>query len=224
MAKINLTSKRVQIDKAQATTIGIIAGAVFISVFSLVSAKSLWSQRTYQARVIDRKDKADKQLQKNVEAVEDLEVSYKEFVGRSENVLKGNPTGQGEKDGDNARIILDALPSKYDFPALTASLEKILTEKSFKITGLTGTDDEVAQSKAEASSDPKPVDMPFQFDVEGNYSSAQELLTTMEKSIRPLQIQKLTLSGGNDKMKLLLDGKTFYQPEKSLEIKTEVVQ
>ncbi len=219
MAKVQLTSKKVQIDKAQATIVGVVAGAVFVAVFSLVSTKSLWTQRTYQARVIAKKQAARDQLQQNVESVKGLVDSYQQFVDSGTNMLGGNPKGSGEKDGDNARLILDALPSKYDFPALTTSLEKVATDKKLKIEGISGTDDEVAQSEAKDSGDPKPVEMPFQLIVSGSYSSIQDLFTVFEHSIRPFQAKKVQLKGGASDMKLTLDAVSYYLPEKSLDIK-----
>lgn len=223
MLDIQNSAKRIQVTKAQATVIATIAGAVFITVFSLVSSKSLWAQRAYQARVIDKKEKARLQLEDNINAVSDLVTSYKNFTSNPTNLLGGNPSGTGEKDGDNARLILDALPSKYDFPALTTSLEKLLVDRKFKIDGITGIDDELAQEKT-ASGIAEPIEMPFQISVTGGNTSVQDLLVTLEKSIRPFQSTKLTLKGGSDKLQLILDAKTYYQPEKTLNMKLENVQ
>ncbi len=223
MLDIQNSAKRIQVTKAQATVIATIAGAVFITVFSLVSSKSLWAQRAYQARVIDKKEKARVQLEDNINAVSGLVTSYKNFTSNPTNLLGGNPSGSGEKDGDNARLILDALPSKYDFPALTTSLEKLLVDRKFKIDGITGIDDELAQEKA-ASGSAAPIEMPFQITVTGNNTTVQDLLVTLEKSIRPFQSTKLTLKGGSDKLQMVLDAKTYYQPEKTLNIKLENVQ
>ena len=219
MAEFKLTSKKMQIDKAQATTVGAVATAVFITVFSLVSTKSLWTQRTYQARVIAQKQDARDQLETNVAAVDGLVESYKQFTNAGTNMLGGNPAGTGEKDGDNARLVLDALPSKYDFPALITSLEKIITDKKLKIDSITGTDDEVAQAKVKDSGNPKPGDMPFQISVSGSYASIQDLFTAFERSIRPFQATKIQLKGGASDMKLTMDAKTYYLPEKTLDIK-----
>lgn len=224
MAKLQFSSKRLQISKANATMVGVIAGAVFVTIFSLVSSRALWTQRSYQARVITKKEAARDQLQKNVDEVEDLVISYKDFTGAPTNVLDGNPSGTGEKDGDNARIVLDALPSKYDYPALTTSLEKILNDKKFKIEGIVGVDQELEQASNADNPDPSPIDMPFEITVSGSYSSLQDLVTTFERSIRPFTMQKLTFSGNNDSLKLKAAAKTFYQPEKSLKEKLEDVK
>ena len=219
MADVKLSSKKVQIDKAQATIVAVIGTAVFVSVFSLVSVKSLWSQRSYQAKVIAQKQDARDQLEDNVNSVKDLVSSYKRFVDSSTNILGGNPQGAGEKDGDNARLILDALPSKYDFPALTTSLEKLITDKGLKIEGITGIDDEVAQAGIQDSGDPQPVDMPFQVKVTGSYAGIQDLFNVFQSSIRPFHAQKIQLKGGASNMELTMDAKSYYLPEKSLDIK-----
>jgi Tfp pilus assembly protein PilO len=205
--------KRTQIDKANARMVGIIAAASFITVFSLVAMKSLWSQASYQQRVIDKKEAAVDTLKKNVEATQTLVDAFKQF--NDEPSVLGN----GDK---NAKIVLDALPSKYDFPALASSLEKILTAGGYRIESITGTDDEVNQETATDSS--QPVDMPFSFLVTSNYQAAQKLVLDMERSIRPFNFQKMELTGNDAEIKMTLEAKTFFLPEKSLEIKTEVVK
>jgi hypothetical protein len=68
--------------------------------------------------------------------------------------------------------------------------------------------------------------VPFQVRVSGPYASIKNLLSVFERSIRPIQVKKVEVDsaaqGGN--MVAIIDAQTFYQPEKSLQIKTEVVQ
>ncbi len=218
------SNKHFQVDKANARMVLIVAAACFVTVFSLVGSKTLLSQRSYQARVIAGKEKAKKQLVANVDAVNKLVTAYQAFVSTPENVIAGSSTGTGDRDGDNAKIILDALPSKYDFPALTTSLEKILTDKSFKIESITGVDEEISQSDTAASSSPQPVEMPFQVTVTGNYDSIQNLLGVFEHSIRPINITSISLSGENGSMRLGFNAKTYYQPEKTLNITKKAVR
>ena len=126
MANNPLSSKRLQIDKANASMVAFLAVAAFIAVFSLVASKALLSQRSYQSRVIAEKKKALTQLKTNNQAATELVAAYKSFVAAPENIIAGSASGSGDRDGDNAKIVLDALPSKYDFPALVTSIEKIL--------------------------------------------------------------------------------------------------
>ena len=224
MAQKRTSTKRLQLSKTQANTVTLIAMAVFVTVFSLVSCRALWQQRSYQAKVISKKKEALKVLEQNKDAVPGLVAAYKDFVSSPTNIIDGNPNGTGEKDGDNARIILDALPSKYDFPALTTSIEKLLIERNFKVESIKGIDDEVVQSAKKESGNPKPVDMPYQLTVEGSATSIQDLLSVFERSIRPFSTDKLVFKGSADKLQMILDGKTYYQPEKTIDIRLETVK
>lgn len=217
--------KHLQIDKAIASMVIFAALTAAVLVFSLFSIRALLSQRSYQAKVISEKEKAKEQLAVNVTAKDSLVASYGQFVSRPQNIIEGNPAGEAENDGDNARIILDALPSKYDFPALTTSLEKLLAETALGVQfqSITGTDDEIAQSEAVVTS-PTPVEIPFQLSVTGAYVSLEALTKGFERSIRPFHITSLSLSGSDDSLRLDISAKTYYQPEKKVNVQLKVVQ
>ncbi len=216
------SGKRIQINKANTAMVAVVAIASFVSMFSLVAAKALWDQRSFQARVISDKEVARTQLKANVAATDTLTTSYKVFVGTPENVIGGTSSGKGDRDGDNAKIVLDALPSKYDFPALATSLEKILKSGDYSIDSITGTDDEVNQRTSQDST--KPVEIPFQIGSTGTYASIQKLINSLERSIRPLNITKISFSGGDNELQAQVTAKTYYLPEKTLTIGTKEVK
>ncbi len=221
---VQLSGKRMQIDRAQAVIVGAVSAAAFIVIFSLVASKALLSQRAYQARVTKEQEKAVKQLRENIKNVDQLATSYRQFVSQPNNVIGGSSSGTGDRDGNNAKIILDALPSKYDFPALASSLEKILTDRNFKISNITGSDDEIAQASPQSSATPQPVEMPFSFTVTSTYDSIPGLIDIMQRSIRPLNIQKISLSGKNSELQLDVSAVTYYLPEKQLNFPTKVIE
>ena len=221
---VNASLKRVQISKANTTMVIATAIAAFALTFSIIAGKALLSKRGYQSRVITAKEKAVDQLQANIKATNSLVASYKAFVGTPENVIGGNPKGTGDRDGDNAKITLDALPSQYDFPALASSLEKVLTDNAYKITAITGTDDELTQQDQKSTSTPEPVPMPFQMSVSTDIKGTKNLMTLLERSIRPIQVQQLDLSGSNSTLEVHVTAQTYYQPQKSLTIETKVIQ
>jgi hypothetical protein len=224
MAKLTISTKRLQINKANGTMIALIAGTSFVLIFSVIASRALLSQRAYQSRVIAEKTKAKMQLDENVKAADKLKIAYQEFVSAPENVLGGNPAGTGDKDGDNAKIVLDALPSKYDFPALTTSLEKILSDKNYKIDDISGSDDELNQKANLSSPNPVAVDIPFKITVSGSYPALQTLVSAMERSIRPFHIQTIDFSGNDALLRMEIKAKSYYQPEKNLTITTKDVQ
>lgn len=215
MAKLNLSAKRILIDKANTTVVILVSFAAFIVTFSVFATKAMLSQRAYQNLIIRDKTTALRQLEENIQASKALVSSYEAFVIQPSNVIGGSSTGTGNQDGDNAKIVLDALPSKYDFPAVTASLEKLLKSGNFKLDNIEGKDDEINQQVDKKSA---LVEIPFEAVMSGPYAGVNEAIVLLERSIRPFQIDTLTLTGGQQKMTLKVLGKTFYQPEKSLEI------
>lgn len=223
MAK-NFSAKHLAIDKANATLVIAVGVAAFIVVFSLVASNALLSQRNYQAKVIKEKRIALDQLEENTKAAKQLAISYQEFANKSENVLGGNAQSNTPDGGDNPRIVLDALPSKYDFPALTTSIERLLKDKAFTPTKITGTDDELAQSSNVSSSSPQAIEIPFSIEVPVAAEAGKSLIELFERSIRPVQVQKLSIDGEKGQLKLTYTAKTFFQPEKNLTIRTEVVK
>jgi hypothetical protein len=219
------TVKHLLIDKANTTMLAIISVASFLVVFSLVASKSLLSQNAYQQRVIKEKEKTLKQLRENNKNVTSLVDSYHSFANSTQNLLGGNPAGTGPKDGDNPKIVLDALPSKYDFPGLSSSVEKVLKDGGYAVEKISGIDDELAQQQAAKTDSTAPVPMPFLLSFSSSYDGTKKLFTTFEHSIRPIYVNKITLVAvNNSQLKTTIDANTFYQPAKELKITTKVVK
>jgi hypothetical protein len=224
MARTTTFTKRSLISKANSTMVLSTTIAAFALIFTLVAGKSLVSQMTYQNRVIDAKKTALKHLRDDLQARDSLQQSYNSFTAENPNVIGGDAKATDGKNGDNAKIVLDALPSRYDFPALTTSLEKLITGQGLQIMSISGTDEEATQAANATSPNPQPVAMPFQFQVSGSYQSVQNLTDVMLRSIRPFQIQTLELSGDQGNMIARIAAQTYYQPEKNLNITTKVVK
>ena len=219
------SAKKVLIDKANATVVVTVCIATFVTIFSLIAAKSLLSQSSYQSRVVSARETARDQLKANITAADNLSQSYQTFESSVQNVIGGSSTGNGEHDGDNARIVLDALPSKYDFPALTTSLEKLAKGQSLTLTGISGIDDESKQQGAATSDAPKAVEIPFTVSASGGYDSIQNLILVFEHSIRPFSINKLDFkAGASGGLTVSVDAKTYYQPERGFDSKSVVIQ
>jgi hypothetical protein len=225
MANTDTITKRVAISKANAQMVTFVAVASFVTIFSLVAAKTLWSQSAYQSRVISAKNIANKQLVQNINSYNILTASYKTLVDTPTNVIGGQSSGSGSKDGNNAKIILDALPPAYDFPALTATIGNILTTSGLKVSNISGIDDEINQLNNTTSPDPQPISMPFSFNVNNsNYQAVSQLVNTLQLSIRPIQIDTILMSGSASDMTFTISAHTYYQPSKSLSITKRVVK
>ncbi len=225
MAQAIISTKRIAISKANAQMVIAVAVASFLSVFCLVASQAVLSQNNYQARVIAKKETAHKQLKQNIDAYSNLASAYRSFNKTSTNVIGGNTTGTADNDGTNTKIILDALPRNYDFPALTSSIEKILTDNHFNIGSITGTDDQLNQQTNVVSPNPQPVPVPFVFSVNNaSYALVQQLITKLQQSIRPIQVDSINLSGGATDMSLTVNAHTYFQPSKNLSITKEAVK
>jgi len=223
MAKTTFSPKRIQIDKAKANVVMFVAIAAFITVFSLVSAKALMTKRNFQARVIDEKQNTLETLKSNNTAAAELVASYQTFNSTPDNLLGGNPKGTGDKDGDNAKLVLDALPSRYDFPALTSSIEKMIKSMAGSLESVDGLDDEVVQSQITDSS--TPIEMPFQATASSSPDGIKNILETFGKSIRPMVITNLSISvEDSNTLRATISAKSYYQPKKTLEITTKEVR
>jgi hypothetical protein len=223
MANIELSSKRVAISKANAQVVGVVAGAAFVTIFCLMASKAVLSQNAYIGRVISAKEKAHNQLRSNLDNYDNLSKSYGAFDNEAVNKIGGNRTGEGDNDGSNSKIILDALPSYYDFPALTSSLEKIMHDNNITQGSITGTDDQVAQQTNATSPNPEAVSIPFTFSAtKMNYDGVQKLVSVFGRSIRPIQVDSMDISGGSADMSVTISAHTFYQPAKDVNITTQV--
>jgi hypothetical protein len=216
--------KQNSVDKLNRQIVIIIGVAVFAAVFTLVASKTLLGQYEYQKRVIDAKHIADLQLKANAATVDQLVVSYKNFINTSKNVLGGNTSGNGQNDGNNAEIVLDALPSQYDFPGFISSLENLLSNPAYTINNISGTDNALTQQASPPGTSTTAVQIPFQINATGSYASIQQMIQTLQASIRPIVIQTLDLSGNDTSLTAAISAYTYYQPGVVYSIQSEVVK
>lgn len=232
MASIQeLSSKRVKISRSTSMIVGSVAFASFIAVFSLIASRALIIQRSYQAKVIAEKEKTKKTLKDNLQATKVLKDKHKQFTENQTNLIGGSKSGNGLRDGDNDRLVLDALPSKYDYPALITSIEALISNPAYRETRITGTDNEVSQSANGSSASPTAIDMPFDISLKTSYLNSKILFENLDLSIRPIKILSIDITASKDKTGLDANMLTFdikastsYQPSKRLEIKSKVVQ
>ncbi len=223
MAK-SILSHHSLVEKANKSLVIVISIAVFLVVFSLVAMKSLISQASYQSRVISQQKKSLKILKANTKAADELKTSFKAFDDATQNAIGGLRDGTTSKDGSNAKIILDALPSTYDFPALITNIETLFAGKSVKLLAVSGTDNELQQASTQASANPTPVPIPFEISFEGDYAKVQEMIIALEKSIRPVKILSMDISGGQEKLTVQMKAESVYQPTKKFNVTKTVVK
>ncbi len=213
------------VDKANKRMLLAVAFATFVFVFSAFAAKALISQSLYQGRIISEKEKALDQLEDNKQSLEELKKSFTAFQDETINILGGNPSGEGPLDGKNAKLVLDALPGSYDYPALSSSFEKILRDGGYDIDSIGGTEDtSLAVSGETASGTAQPVEVPYAFSVSSNSDGTQRLLETLEKSIRPMYVDNMQIQIGESILQTRLSLHTFFTQPKTFELGTKEVK
>ncbi len=211
----NLSQKRVLIAKANRSMFAAITIGAMLLVFSIVSVRSMYQLSRHRSNVIREKKVAEKTLIANDDAVGKLITSFKAFEETPESLL-----GTPEK---NSKIVLDSLPPEYDFPALATSLEKILTEGGYTIDEITGIDKEIEEVDSNTPN-PQPVEMPFTITVSGPYDKVKNLTIDLERSIRPIHVLNVELSGSAADAKIIVTAKTYYQPAKNLDVRFKEVR
>ncbi len=210
--KLNLNSPNLKIVRENRHLLITVAVASALGVFCLASLKVLVSQALYQQHLISAKQAATKQLRANLSAAGALATQYKVFVETSPNIIGGAPKGSGPSDGDNAQIVLDALPVSYNFPGLTSSVDKILKERG--ISGsISGTDNSL-NNKTAASSSPQPITISLTISATSSYANIQNLINDFMRSIRPFNINNLQINGNQGNMQLSLSVDSYYQAAK----------
>lgn len=211
----NMSEKRISIDKANRNMFIAIAVAAALVVFSLVSLRSLVRLAQHRAHVIGEKKTAATTLKKNDIEIGKLITSFKTFDNTPESVI-----GTADK---NSKIVLDSLPPEYDFPALATSLEKILTDGGLTIDSITGVDSSLTETD-KSSANPAPVEMPFTISFSGPYDKVRLLPVDLERSIRPIKVTSIDLSGSAENARMTINAVTYYQPSKNLDVKFKEVK
>jgi len=228
LSKSHKSIKHQIIDKDNTRTVAAVALATFIVIFSLFAVRALFSQSLYHGRVVAEKETALTELKQNKESIETLKQSYTEFVGEQTNILGGNSTGSGPIDGDNARLVLDSLPSLYDYPALSSSFEKILKDGGYKIGSIGGSGDTISvetgdEIEIETGINPEEgvitaEEVPYSLSFTSTRDRAEDFLITLERSTRPMYVDSLQIQVGEKTLVTNVVLHTYFAQGKSFEL------
>lgn len=221
------STKHLQIDKIQSKTVTVAAVAVFVTIFCLLSSKALLGQAAYQRRVLHARRLTINQINKNISSANTLVNQYTVFEkANAENAIGGKNTtdvNASPPNGDNARVVLDALPSKYDYPALLSSVSFILNSHGVVNQGITGNDTSATLTN-DSAANPQPVNIPLQITGASSYANIQGLIKDLERSIRPFDITTIELNGSDSELTATLTVTTYYQPAKSVTLENKEVR
>jgi Tfp pilus assembly protein PilO len=209
------STKHIQIKDITSSTVVIVSLTVALLAFTVVTSKYLLDMSVYQANVISKKNDVNKILEENVKSVNVIVAEFEAFDSTPESIIGTNDP--------NSKVILDALPSKYDFPALISSIQNVASGRSYTIESISGTDAELTIEQA-PSGDPVVVPIPLTISVRGDYDGVKQFIRDLELTIRPIKIQKLTVSGSGSGLAVSVQAETYFQPGKNFTVSQEQIR
>ena len=220
--------KRNQIMRANRTMFLWVAGVSVIFGVALVGIIFLTQMLLFNERVLSEKDRTIATLKSNNDNIKELE-SQILVLDTNQSLAKL----KAKSDDQSIQVILDALPAEANSSALGSSLQgKLLanidglTLNSIKIDPVAGieylqdTDSFVgSDSISEAQNN-----ITFKFSVTGNESALKKALQNLEKSIRTIDVVSLKIESQGDTRVMTIDGQTFYEPKRVVQLEDKVVK
>lgn len=221
--------KRQQIqDSAKQMFIWVAAMSAVVGA-ALVVSWFLWNQIMFRASVISEKNSTIQVLVANNEAVPELRDNLA--------VLETNTALADSKADDDQRslqVVLDALPADANSLALGASLQQRLASNVSGLTVeslvVTPTIDEQAGGEDASfmvadgeSAEGMQIEVRMSVTASGA-DSLDELLKRLERSIRVIDVNSLTMDRSQERYSMTLNVHGYYQPAKQVQLGSKVVR
>jgi len=203
--------KKNQIEKFSKTIVIFAGIAIFVVFFGLTSINALLTRYHYQQKTINLQKTALVNLNEDSQNLNSLTKSYQKFISPKVNII-GGPSNKPSvpNGGNNAKIVLDALPSSYDFTQFITTLQNLLLKEGVIVNSITGNDESSSSNYNNGSG---VNEIPFQFSVSGPYVVIQNLINVLKRSTTPIDILSLNLTGTQQDLTLNVSGQTYYQPQ-----------
>lgn len=224
--------KRQQIANANRTMFIWVAAVSAVVGIAIVGSVFLVQQALFNEKVLKVKSTTASTLRKNNSAIPELENQVRQM-----NTNQGLIDSMAPNQTQPIRVVLDALPSEANSPAFGSSLQaKFLNDPALKIESLnidpvagveSQTDNSVVNASGSAKTDDSSHEIVFSFSVstDGNNASAlKDLLRKLERSIRAIDITSLKIESQSTRIVLSVDGRAFYEPAKTVELKEKTVK
>jgi hypothetical protein len=222
--KSHKSEKHKLIENSNTKVLLAVAIATFVVVFSIFASKTLISQSAYQNKVISKKETALKKMKENMESLTTLKATYDSFQAESLNILGGNPSGTGPIDGSNAKIVLDALPDKYDFPAISTSFSNLFSVGGYDTGPIGGSEDTALASNNTPTANVTPVSVPYSFNVTSSLDGTRKLFDLLDRTIRPIYVDTIKFQIADGVVETSVEMHTFFTQPKTFIVGSEEVK
>ena len=193
--------KRQQIEQSSRVMFLWVAGASVIVGFALVISWFLVQQIIFKERVLGEKNNTAAVLKNNNDAVEKLRGELKVLETNSH--LNASRINNDEKA---LQVVLDALPAEDN--------------------AIDQTDDsESSNSTGAAASNGNLQSIHFTMEVSAsNPNALRELLQRFERSIRVIEIDRMTIERTDSKVAMKISAHAYYSPAKTIELKKKDIK
>lgn len=227
------TRKRDRIANANRLMFLWVSGVSAVVGFAVVLSLFLGQKILFGEKVLMEKEKTATTLERNIDVIPELKDNVR--------VLDTN-TGLKEarlNDSDRPiQSVLDALPADANSTALGASLQaKLLggisglTLDTIKVDPVIGVETGQTESSdiIDASSEIETSEYTISFSLTvstaaNNPDALREVLLRLEKSIRAIDVESLSITSQSARLVMTASGKAYYEPAKNIELKDKVVR
>lgn len=224
--------KRQEIDDTRKKVFIIVAVASAAVVTCIMFGINLVQRIQYQSKVNGELAATEKTMTQNV-------TNAKQVITNVEKLRTNANLVAVPKDENSTvyQVILDALPTTNDAVALGASVEsKILsadtgvTLESFSVdtasssTTMATEDDGSSSSSTSASSEfPKAQPISFTMTISGRSDDIDNALRNIERTIRPITINGISIQGSDSRLEATLNCTTYYSENVNFKLGSKVV-
>ena len=217
--------KRQQIAKANRMMFLWVAGVSVIVGIALVLSIFLIQKLLFNEQVLGKKNETVRTLTDNNKIVDKLKDNAR-VLNTNQNLLDSRA-----KEEDTAlQAILDALPSEPNSSALGSSLQNVLLPgdgiqvESLTVEPVAGVENANETESTSAASAENTIGFTFSVSAPSDkIDSLRELLRRLERSIRAIDVQTTTIEMQGSRITLTASAVAYYEPTKSIELKTESV-
>jgi hypothetical protein len=222
--------KRQQISNANRTMFMWVAAVSAVVGIAIVGSILLYQKAVFNERVLGVKDKTVSTLRENNKVIPELEDKIRQM-----NTNQALTDAMAPNQTQPIRVVLDALPSEANSPALGSSLQsKFLNDPALKIESLnvdpvlgveSQAQDNVQDASGAAAASANEITFRFSVSVDINNANAlKELLQRLERSIRAIDITSLKIEAQSNRLVLSVEGRAFYEPAKTVQLQEETVK
>lgn len=228
--------KRQQISQAnKAIFVWVAVAAVAVS-FCAVALQFLIREGIFNQKIISAKADTNQTLQQNLSVADQLKANVQALLANSD--LQSVATANSK---NNLQVVLDALPTDGDATSFATSLQKVVLSRSGADVAqlstqseFTGGDDSLdSGDSGDMSSDLTDTGsliqtdastLPFDAEVHGNYGEINDMLGDIARTIRPINVTHITVTGADDNLSVTLNGNTFYLPAKTVSLGSKEIK